>query len=195
MQGYGFSDHLQQVLSQAREQAIARNQAMVAPEHMLLAIARDGSGLACAALENLQIDLVELVRRLDAENAATQSHLRVVGPDLPYTVRAKTSLELAIETARDLDCTYVGTEHLLLGVLREGESIAAHLVTEMGAPLDRVQGEILQSIKGHASPVKQRDAHADVRSVVVEIRKTDGTVVKQEFGNATVAVAFLATQM
>src|SRR5919202_1923067 len=122
----------------AREEAVQLRHQYVAPEHILLALLRDGEGVAAAALANFEVDA-------DALGARVKSKLREgrsgppVGPDLPYSTHAKKVLEFAMTEARELNHSYVGTEHLLLGLLREEKGIAAEVLNQLGATLEEAR--------------------------------------------------------
>src|SRR5881296_3027218 len=111
MNGYNFTDRVRKVLQMAREEAARLHHEYVGTEHILLGLIREGEGVAAAVLTNLNVEIEETVKKGKAAAAA--------GPDLPYTSRAKKVLELAMSEARELNHSYVGTEHLLLGLLRE----------------------------------------------------------------------------
>ena len=143
MNGYNFTQRVRKVLAMAREQAAQLHHEYVAPEHMLLGLIAEGEGVADTVFENLSVDPEQVRRRLlEVIPVATES--AATGPDLPYTSRAKKSLELAMAEARDLHHEYVGTEHILLGLLREGKNIAAQVLIESGCTLDRARAEVLR---------------------------------------------------
>src|SRR5712691_4214768 len=112
MNGYNFTDRVRKVLQMAREEAARLHHAYVGTEHILLGLVREGEGVAVAVLTNLNVDLEEI--RQKVEETAKKGKVAAAGPDLPYTSRAKKVLELAMSEARELNHSYVGTEHLLL---------------------------------------------------------------------------------
>jgi ATP-dependent Clp protease ATP-binding subunit ClpC len=128
---------------------------------------------------------------------------RTLGPDLPYTSRAKKVLELAMASARDFNHSYVGTEHLLLGTIREERSVAAQLLTSMGATYDRVRTETLRllgtdvpdRLGQNVAPPVPASVHTDVSSVIIELRRNDGTVERHESQSVWRAIAFLKSQI
>ena len=134
MNGYNFTERVRKVLALSREQAIQRGHEYVGCEHILLGLVAEGEGVACAVLQNMGVDLKEVTPRVDAVITRGKNDPRTLGPDLPYTSRAKKTLELAMASARDFEHSYVGTEHLLLGLIREEKSVAAQLLTALGAP-------------------------------------------------------------
>ncbi len=129
---YNFTDRVRKVLAMAREEAIRLQHDYVGTEHILLGLIREGEGVAAAVLANLAADLDELGRLVE-DNVRRGKSASTLG-ELPYTSRAKKVLEFAMAEARELNHSYVGTEHLLLGLLRIGErSIAAAYGWHRGA--------------------------------------------------------------
>src|SRR5256884_559942 len=126
MNGYNFTDRVRKVLQMAREEAARLHHEYVGTEHILLGLIREGEGVAAAVLTNLNVDLEEIQQKIE-ETVKKGKAAAAAGPDLPYTSRAKKVLELAMSEARELNHSYVGTEHLLLGLLREEKGIAAGL--------------------------------------------------------------------
>src|SRR6266550_3434662 len=124
MNGYNFTDRVRKVLQMAREEAARLHHEYVGTEHILLGLIREGEGVAAAVLTNLNVDLEEIQQKIE-ETVKKGKAAAAAGPDLPYTSRAKKVLELAMSEARELNHSYVGTEHLLLGLLREEKGIAA----------------------------------------------------------------------
>ena len=142
MNGYNFTDRVRKVLQMAREEAARLNHEYVGTEHILLGLIREGEGVAAAVLTNLNVDLVYV--RQTIEEMTRKETPGATGPDLPYTSRAKKVLELAMSEARQFNHSYVGTEHLLLGLLREGMGIAGQVLTDAGANLELVRAETLR---------------------------------------------------
>ncbi len=135
-----FTDRALKVMQLANQEAQRLNHEYVGTEHLLLGLVKEGSGVAANVLKNLRVDLRTIRREVE----------RIVrsGPDLvtmgklPRTPRAKMAIEYAIEEARDLGHNYVGTEHLLLGLLREKESVAAQVLIRLRLKLEGVREEI-----------------------------------------------------
>jgi len=151
--GYNFTDRVRKVLQLAREEAARLGHEYVGTEHILLGIIHDGEGVAVAALTNLNADLEDL--RATIEATVTQGN----GPkdpdrDFPYTSRAKKILELSMSEARELNHSYVGTEHLLLGVLREEKGIAAQTLFQAGVTREAARDEI-RRLLGDAEEVRR----------------------------------------
>jgi ATP-dependent Clp protease ATP-binding subunit ClpC len=143
MNGYNFTERVRKVLAMAREEAARLHHEYVGTEHILLGLIREGEGVAAQVLQNLSVELDDIQQKIEdtvKKGKAGQS----AGPDLPYTSRAKKVLELAMAEARELNHSYVGTEHLLLGLLREEKGIAAQVLTDAGVNLDAARTETLR---------------------------------------------------
>src|SRR2546427_190244 len=138
MNGYNFTDRVRKVLQMAREEAARLHHEYVGTEHILLGLIREGEGVAAAVLTNLNVDLEEIQQKIE-ETVKKGKAAAAAGPDLPYTSRAKKVLELAMSEARELNHSYVGTEHLLLGLLREEKGIAAQVLTDAGVNLEQAR--------------------------------------------------------
>ena len=147
MNGYNFTERVRKALALAREEAAHLHHEYTGPEHMLLGLIAEGQGVAMTVLTNLSVDPATVrVRLLEFVKAGGETV--PTGPDLPYTSRAKKALELAMSEARALSHSYVGTEHLLLGILREGMNVAAQVLIEAGVTLDRARAEVLRILLG-----------------------------------------------
>src|SRR5262249_7969509 len=133
----------------------------VGTEHELLGLLREGQGVAVTALMNLNANLDAIRRTI--ESAVKGGASKPVGPDLPYTSRAKKVLELSMSEARDLNHAYVGTEHLLLGLIREEKGLAAQVLIGFGLTLDRTREEI-QRILGPSPDATDRLARHALRA-------------------------------
>ena len=143
MNGYNFTERVRKVLAMAREEAARLHHEYVGTEHILLGLIREGEGVAAAVLQNLSVDLDEIQQKIE-EQVKKGKAAQPTGPDLPYTSRAKKVLELAMAEARELNHSYVGTEHLLLGLLREEKGIAAQVLTESNVTLESARSETLR---------------------------------------------------
>jgi ATP-dependent Clp protease ATP-binding subunit ClpC len=143
MNGYNFTERVRKVLAMAREEAARLHHEYVGTEHILLGLIREGEGVAAAVLNNLSVDLEEIQQKIE-ETVKKGKAAQASGPDLPYTSRAKKVLELAMGEARELNHSYVGTEHLLLGLLREEKGIAAQVLSEAGVNLEAARAETLR---------------------------------------------------
>jgi ATP-dependent Clp protease ATP-binding subunit ClpC len=143
MNGYNFTERVRKVLAMAREEAARLHHEYVGTEHILLGLIREGEGVAAAVLQNLSVDLDEIQQKIE-ETVKKGKAAQTTGPDLPYTSRAKKVLELAMSEARELNHSYVGTEHLLLGLVREEKGIAAQVLTDAGVNLEAARAETLR---------------------------------------------------
>src|SRR2546430_728471 len=143
MNGYNFTERVRKVLAMAREEAARLHHEYVGTEHILLSLIREGEGVAATVLQNLSVELDEIQQKIE-ETVKKGKAAQTTGPDLPYTSRAKKVLELAMSEARELNHSYVGTEHLLLGLLREEKGIAAQVLTDAGVNLEAARAETLR---------------------------------------------------
>jgi len=139
---YNFTDRVRKVLAMAREEAVRLQHDYVGTEHILLGLIREGDGVAAEVLRSLAADLDELLRLVE-ENIRPGRASASIG-ELPYTTRAKKVLEYAMAEARELNHSYVGTEHLLLGLLREEKGLAAKVLGELGIGLEEARAEMLK---------------------------------------------------
>jgi hypothetical protein len=139
-----FTPRAQKVLDFAREEAGNYNHNFVGTEHLLLGLIRLGQGVAVNVLRKLGLDL-ETVRKEVEKQVGTGPGPKVIGK-IPYTPRVKKVLALAAKTAKALNHTYVGTEHLLLGLLVEGDGVAARVLTSLNVDAEKVRIEILKEI-------------------------------------------------
>jgi ATP-dependent Clp protease ATP-binding subunit ClpC len=139
---YNFTDRVRKVLAMAREEAVRLQHDYVGTEHILLGLIREGDGVAAEVLRSLAADLDELLRLVE-ENIRPGKASASIG-ELPYTTRAKKVLEYAMAEARELNHSYVGTEHLLLGLLREEKGLAAKVLGELGIGLEEARAEMLK---------------------------------------------------
>jgi ATP-dependent Clp protease ATP-binding subunit ClpC len=143
-----FTDRARKVMRFANEEAQRFNHEYIGTEHILLGLVQEDAGVAVNVLKNLNIDLRKIRRMI--EQIITSGPDLVTTSQLPQTPRAKKVIEYSIEEARNFNYNYVGTEHLLLGLLREQEGVAAQVLTNLGLKLEDVREEILNSL-GHTS--------------------------------------------
>jgi len=139
---YNFTDRVRKVLAMAREEAVRLQHDYVGTEHILLGLIREGEGVAAEVLRNLAADLDDLLRLVE-ENIRPGKATTPIG-ELPYTTRAKKVLEYAMAESRELNHSYVGTEHLLLGLLREERGLAAKVLGELGIGVNEARAEMLK---------------------------------------------------
>jgi ATP-dependent Clp protease ATP-binding subunit ClpC len=137
-----FTERVRRVIYLARDEANRLQNDYIGTEHLLLGIAREGEGIAARVLRKLDIDLEQIQQVI--ENMVKPSGGTLTLGEIPLTPRAKRVLELSIEEARLLNHNYVGTEHLLLGLIREGEGVAARILLELGVDRKRVREEIMK---------------------------------------------------
>jgi ATP-dependent Clp protease ATP-binding subunit ClpA len=140
-----FTDRAKKVMQLANQEAQRFNHEYIASEHILLGLVKEGFGAAANVLKNLGVDLPKV--RLEVEKIVQNGPERITAGSLPPTPRAKQVLEGAIEEARRLNRNYVGTEHLLLGILRESDTVAAQVLLNLGLQLERVREELLNLLK------------------------------------------------
>lgn len=219
MNGYNFTERVRRALSDARKHAVDLRHEYVGTEHILLGLL-DNDGVAPAALENLGVDLKEVSRKIyelvkarpaDSTVAAAAASggllgaladtigLQKRGPDLPYTSRAKKSLEFAMSEARDLNHSYVGTEHVLLGIVREEHGIAAQVLTSFGITLPGLRAETLRLLGTEipersvdAAPQHRHDDSPDLETAItLVIEHGDGRIEAKKFRKTKDAVSFL----
>ena len=157
-----FTDRARRVVVLAQEEARMLNHNYIGTEHILLGLIHEGEGVAAKALESLGISL-EAVRRQVEEVVGNGRAVRlrveeIVGQGqaaptghIPFTPRAKKVLELSLREALQLGHNYIGTEHILLGLIREGEGVAAQVLQKLGADFGRVRQTVLQLLSGYTS--------------------------------------------
>jgi len=136
-----FTDRARKIMALANQEAQRFNHEYIGTEHILLGLVKEGSGVGANVLKNLDVDLRKV--RLEVEKLVKSGPDIVTMGKLPQTPRAKKVIEYAIEEARSLNHNYVGTEHLLLGLLRESEGVAAQVLMNLGLKLEEVRQEVL----------------------------------------------------
>ncbi|GJM18577.1 MAG: ATP-dependent Clp protease ATP-binding protein [Phycisphaeraceae bacterium] len=136
-----FTDRARKVMALANQEAQRFNHEYIGTEHILLGLVKEGSGVGANVLKNLEVDLRKV--RLEVEKLVKAGPEMVTMGKLPQTPRAKKVIEYAIEEARNLNHNYVGTEHLLLGLLREHDGVAAQVLMNLGLKLEEVREEVL----------------------------------------------------
>ena len=141
-----FTDRARKVMQLANQEAQRFNHEYIGTEHILLGLIKEGSGVAANVLRNLDVDLRKI--RLEVEKLVQSGPDMVTMGKLPQTPRAKKVIEYSMEEARNLNHNYVGTEHILLGLLREQEGVAAQVLMNLGLKLEEVREEVL-NLLGH----------------------------------------------
>lgn len=143
-----FTDRARKVMQLANQEAQRFNHEYIGTEHILLGLVKEGSGVAANVLKNLEVDLRKI--RLEVEKLVQSGPEMVTMGKLPQTPRAKKVIEYSMEEARNLNHNYVGTEHILLGLLREQEGVAAQVLMNLGLKLEEVREEVL-NLLGHGT--------------------------------------------
>ncbi len=173
-----FTDRARKVMQLADQEAKRFRHEYIGTEHILLGLIAEGSGVAANVLKNLDIDLRKI--RLEVEKIVQHGGAdEVIMGRLPHTPRVKKIIEYAIEEARTLNHNYVGTEHLLLGVLREQEGVAAQVLANFGLKLEDVREEVL-NLLGHNMP---QDVAPVIASVAPAASAVDPDVTKPGTGS------------
>ncbi|MDP3786332.1 MAG: ATP-dependent Clp protease ATP-binding subunit [Candidatus Omnitrophota bacterium] len=144
-----FTERARKVIILAKEEAKRFNHDYIGTEHILLGLIKEGEGVAAAVLQNLGLGLESI--RLGVEKLVQPGPPTVVSGDIPFTPKAKKVIELGTDEARNLGHNYIGTEHLLLGLIREGEGVASQVLTNLGLDLNKVRQEVM-SLLGAATP-------------------------------------------
>jgi len=155
MQGYNFTERTRKVLSLAQDEARRLRHEYIGTEHILLGLVLEGEGVAAAVLLSLDIDLEQVVRIV--EKTVNSGKKASPGEALPYTSRAKKVLELAVSEARELNHSYVGTEHLLLGLVAEQKGIGAQVLADCGLELAAARAETLRLLGADVPPPPGRE--------------------------------------
>ncbi len=145
-----FTDRARKVMALANQEAQRFNHEYIGTEHILLGLVKEGSGVGANVLKNLDVDLRKV--RLEVEKLVKSGPDMVTMGKLPQTPRAKKVIEYAIEEARNLNHNYVGTEHLLLGLLREHEGVAAQVLMNLNLKLEEVREEVLNLLGAGVDP-------------------------------------------
>ena len=136
-----FTDRARKVMQLANQEAQRFNHEYIGTEHMLLGLVKEGTGVAANVLKNLDVDLRKI--RLEVEKLVQSGPEMITMGKLPQTPRAKKVIEYSMEEARNLNHNFVGTEHILLGLLREQEGVAAQVLMNLGLKLEEVREEVL----------------------------------------------------
>jgi ATP-dependent Clp protease ATP-binding subunit ClpC len=191
MRGFNFTAHVRSALALAREEAYGLNHRYVGTEHILLGMLRVTEGVSAKVMQSLSAD-VEEIRQVMLDTLKRGNAGDSAGTDLPYTSRAKKALDLAMAQADEWGHSIVGTEHLLLGLLREGQGIAAQVLMHAGLTLEAVREQtLIQLAKEHPDQSATVDSPSAVRSVVVELQLRDDTTLRREFSDSRSAIEYL----
>jgi ATP-dependent Clp protease ATP-binding subunit ClpC len=146
-----FTDRARRVVVFAQDEARGLNHNWIGTEHLLLAVIREGHGIGAKALESMQISLD--AARQQIESMIGRGQNPVGDGHIPFTPRAKKVLELSLREALQLGHNYIGTEHILLGLIREGDGVAAQVLVSLGCDLNRARQQVIQLLHGY--PARQ----------------------------------------
>ena len=157
-----FTDRARRVVVLAQEEARNLRHNYVGTEHMLLALIREGQGLAAKALESMGIGLPGVRQKVEETIGQGEGS---PSAHIPFTPQTKKALELSLRESVALGHDYIGTEHILLGLIREGDGVAAQVLASLGADLNRVREQVIELLQGYRSkgpnaPDRGRDGDA-----------------------------------
>jgi len=152
-----FTDRVKKVMQLAREESVRLGNDYVGTEHLLLGLIREGDGVAIAVLRNQGVDLEELSRSIEKQ-INTSGGMMTIGQMIPFTPRAKKVLEIAAQEARAMSHKYIGTEHILLALMKDNESAAASALVAVGVDYDTCREEIDRVLRGSESGAQQQPA-------------------------------------
>jgi ATP-dependent Clp protease ATP-binding subunit ClpA len=196
--GYDFTQRVRGALIKAREEAHRRHHEYVGTEHLLIGLLEEDDALVMDVLENLGAKPYEILTTLERviQNGTPSQKPRL--PDLPYTSRARVVLDQSIAVAHEFGDGYVGTQHLLLGLIRENQGLAAQALAAAGLTEPILRREIVRLLQGEgvaaALDIDASDRREETQvplSIAVEVRYEDGTLAKKVFTSPTEAIGFL----
>ena len=178
-----FTDRARRVVVLAQEEARLLKHNYIGTEHILLGLIHEGEGVAAKALEHLGISLEGV--RSQVEDIIGEGGSSPSG-HIPFTPRAKKVLELSLREALQLGHNYIGTEHILLGLIREGEGVAAQVLVKLGADLSRVRQQVIQLLSGYSGGGQQagsgRETAGATSGASSEQSQQSGSLVLDQFG-------------
>ena len=172
-----FTERARRVLTLAQEEAQRFNHGYIGTEHLLLGLVREGEGVAAKVLANMGIELNKV--RSAVEFIIGRGD-RMVAGDIGLTPRAKKVIELAVDEARRLNHHYIGTEHLLLGLVREGEGIAAGVLESLGVSLEKVRSQVIQVLNTSQGQYAQEGARTSSKTPTVDQMGMDLTAAARQ---------------
>jgi ATP-dependent Clp protease ATP-binding subunit ClpC len=178
-----LTERARKVLYLAQEEAFRFGHPYIGTEHILLGLLREGQGIAFRALENLGIQVNEVTKAVEL---LIGRHENIISKEISYTPRGKKVLELSFEEARQMGHSYVGTEHLLIGLVKEGEGLAAQVLRSMGADLGKVYQTVLELLggtraSGESANTRQGAGVADSKTKTLDLYSRDlSEMAKQE---------------
>lgn len=197
LSGYDFTNRVRGALIKAREEAERRQHDHVGTEHLMLGLLGEEDALVMDVLENLGVNPMVLQQTIEQRISNGRAVRGKTIADLPYTPRARVVLDQAIAAAHEFGDGYVGTQHLLLGLIRERHGIAAHELTAAGLTEPRLRREIVRLLQGEGVAAMLDDVGPDQTdtqvplSIAVEVRYEDGTLAKKIFASKDAAIGFL----
>jgi len=162
-----FTDRARRVVVLAQDEARMLNHSYIGTEHILLGLVHEGEGVAAKALESLGISLA--VVRQQVEEITGRGQQEPPPGHIPFTPRAKKVLELSLREALQLGHTYIGTEHILLGLIREGDGVAAQVLVSVGVDLNRARQQVLQLVAGRAEAQDTAAIAGDLRAQLASV--------------------------
>jgi ATP-dependent Clp protease ATP-binding subunit ClpA len=196
--GYDFTTRVRGALIKARDEANRRNHEYVGTEHLLLGLLAEDDALVMDVLENLNVRPIDVQTTVAGFLTDGPPPARARVRDLPYTARARVVLDQAIAAAHEFGDGYVGTQHLLLGLIRERTGLAATALTAAGLTEPILRREIVRLLQGEGVAAALDIDSADQRretqvplSIAVEVRYEDGTLAKKIFTSPDAAIGFL----
>src|ERR687892_1639129 len=159
-----FNDRAKRVLALSQDEAIRFNHNYIGTEHLLLGLVREGEGVAARVLDSLGVELSKV--RTAVEFIIGRGDSTTSPSEITLSPRTKKVIELAIDEARKLGHSHVGTEHLLLGLVREGEGIASGVLESLGVSLDKVRSQVIYVLNQSQSYSQQESRHASKTPVI-----------------------------
>ncbi len=171
-----FTDRVKKVMQLAREESVRLGSDYVGTEHLLLGLIREGDGVAINVIRSLSVDLEELSKEVE-RSVTTSGGMMTIGQMIPFTPRAKKVLEVAAQEARAMGHRYIGTEHLLLALVKDDDSVAANVLTSMNIVYDRVKDEVERVLNPGSAETSEGEA-----SVSIESKKKSKTPFLDHFG-------------
>jgi ATP-dependent Clp protease ATP-binding subunit ClpC len=181
-----FTDRARRVVVLAQEEARMLNHSYIGTEHILLGLIHEGEGVAAKALESMDISLGAVREKVQEDIGQGQQN---PAGHIPFTPRAKKVLELSLREALQLGHNYIGTEHILLGLIREGEGVAAQVLVKLGADLNRVRQTVIQLLSGYQGSGQGGKETAGVAPGGQSEGQNAGSVVLDQFGRNLTAAA------
>ena len=197
MSGYDFTTRVRGALIKAREEAQRRHHEFVGTEHLFIGLLAEEDALVMDVLDNLGVNPMVVQQAVEQRVTDGRPGRATSISDLPYTPRARVVLDQAIATAHEFGDGYVGTQHLLIGLMRERHGIAAQELTAAGLTEPRLRREIVRLLQGEGVAAMLDDVTTEATdtqvplSIAVEVRYEDGTLAKKVFASKDAAIGFL----